>query len=1185
MTHGGAVAPVAEVTEPDLLGSGGFASVYARGDQAMKIAHASHDLARARMAREAEAMRAVGGGAVPKLIDSGDSPKPWISMERIVGTNFADICADGIKPHEVVPLGVAILDALEKIHAAGFVHRDLKPDNLVRVGDRVVILDLGLARKIPTDPDDPNRANVQVGSLEYMAPEQIADSTRVDERSDIYAFGCILYELIAGRPPFVGDAQVLERAHTALRPPRLNALVTVPAAIDALVADCLAKDPARRPQTVAEVKSRLVVSRDERTPPKVQHTLSVIREGKQPVVLLWAELPRVDRALLGALTGRRLMIVSQRGRKVLAAVLGGEHADPAAVAIATARDLVAAGARVALHLEALRVASGTLQGEPVEKPETWLPSAAWTGVVLTASLAAVTQARTVDGPPGFRVLTDETQAVELVGREALLTDLIGDAAVALYGGAAPAGAPGAEQPGRRARRGSSMSGVFGPQGPGFALLVGDPGAGKTAFLGELARRLRELGVRVLVGAVPPPGTGKTGVGAVAELVGAQQGVRALGDAIRAAARELPTAILLDDLHLGEHELFDALEYATLGGEALPLWILATASPRIDARRPNLGARAQRHRREMLPPLDEDAAVALTAALLRPAEYPPLRALRRLANIAHGNPLHLVMLAREIHQRGAIRERAGGAHFLDTSALDELSPVALGPWLAARELAGLGDELVALARLCAVLGGEVSRAELHAIVEAVERQGGATTTIDVDIGLRELVTHGVLMQTEHGYAFRQSLVEEGVYATTNEEERRELHRTALGTLTLSPTTAERVAHHADALDDHIAAADAYAVLGEIAMREHRPLDADQSWSAALRHSPDASPERLIALMMRAEARYRTQRVRDALVDLDEAAQIAQALGAAGSAAEYRNFEARIELQRATALDWADDWDASAAAASRARELLGDTPSVDADLAEARSLFRAGKFDEAQPKLAAVRVAARQQHKTETEIIARLLESTALVDLGRYDEATRAFEELIPLCKDNDDRFHLGVAYANRSWLWSVQGETERCNEDLRTVIQLAREIGHAQVERIATYNLGEALLWQGALDEALRLARRSESLQLGHGEGAAKLDQLLIARVLAARGDTAELANTLHVLSTQTLSPNEQAVFDILTGGHWDHLFRSEDLTVENRLELGQLALRAGVLDAERRQELAALQAAHPLWSKLPVTFV
>ena len=115
------------------------------------------------------------------------------------------------------------------------------------------------------------------------------------------------------------------------------------------------------------------------------------------------------------------------------------------------------------------------------------------------------------------------------------------------------------------------------------------------------------------------------------------------------------------------------------------------------------------------------------------------------------------------------------------------------------------------------------------------------------------------------------------------------------------------------------------------------------TAVLRHALDASPDRFTALAMRAEARYRTQRVRDALADLDEAMVIARALG-------NRDAEARIELRRATALDWADDWDASAAAAARARKLLRNTPSIDADLAEARSLFRAQKFAEAQPKLA-------------------------------------------------------------------------------------------------------------------------------------------------------------------------------------------------------------------------------------------
>jgi tetratricopeptide (TPR) repeat protein len=184
----------------------------------------------------------------------------------------------------------------------------------------------------------------------------------------------------------------------------------------------------------------------------------------------------------------------------------------------------------------------------------------------------------------------------------------------------------------------------------------------------------------------------------------------------------------------------------------------------------------------------------------------------------------------------------------------------------------------------------------------------------------------------------------------------------------------------------------------------------------------------------------------------------------------------------------------------------------------------------------------------------------------------------------------VAYANRSWLWSAQGELERCNEDLRRVIQLAREIGHAAGERIATYNLAEALLWQGVYDEALQLARRSESLQLSHGEGAAKFDQLLIARILAARGDADELAYVLDALAEASLSPGEQAMHAVLCcardrAGEADWIralaVGKDVLTIENKLELLHLAARYGALPAAKLDELRVLQASHPLWSKLP----
>jgi hypothetical protein len=173
---------------------------------------------------------------------------------------------------------------------------------------------------------------------------------------------------------------------------------------------------------------------------------------------------------------------------------------------------------------------------------------------------------------------------------------------------------------------------------------------------------------------------------------------------------------------------------------------------------------------------------------------------------------------------------------------------------------------------------------------------------------------------------------------------------------------------------------------------------------------------------------------------------------------------------------------------------------------------------------------------------------------------------------------------------VQGAIARCEEDLRQVIQLAREIGQASLERIATYNLAEALLWQGALDEALQLARRSESLQLAHGEGAAKLDQFLIARVLAAQDLRPELDVVLATLAETPLTPSEQATFDLLkcaaigaTDVAWEAALRgSKDLlTVEGTLELAQLAARRHALSPSTLAELRSLQAGHPLWSKLP----
>ena len=373
--------------------------------------------------------------------------------------------------------------------------------------------------------------------------------------------------------------------------------------------------------------------------------------------------------------------------------------------------------------------------------------------------------------------------------------------------------------------------------------------------------------------MPAPGTGRPGYTALVDLIGVPDGpiVRTVGDALRALARRGPLAVILDDLHHADHELLDALEYATLGGEPLPLWVIGVASTRFDARRPGFGRRAERHRRDVLAVLDEDAAVAMAASLLRPAEYPPLRALRQLAAITRGNPMHMSTLVKEIHERGAVRQRANGEHFLDTSTLDTLAPTPLGPWLATRALANLGVETIALARLCAVIGEDLARDEIVAVIARVEAAGGATSTVDVDVGLRELVGAGVIVTSERGWRFPQTLVMDGLYVTTDEVARRAVHVGALEYWWASDRSQvdalSRIARHAEAIGDSERASTAYADLGARAHREHRVFDADRAWEGAVRNVQERGERRARALLGRARTRYQLMRLRDALADLD------------------------------------------------------------------------------------------------------------------------------------------------------------------------------------------------------------------------------------------------------------------------------------------------------------------------------
>src|SRR5262249_55836220 len=160
------------------------------------------------------------------------------------------------------------------------------------------------------------------------------------------------------------------------------------------------------------------------------------------------------------------------------------------------------------HLDQLTVqptASGVaLHGPAVERAESWLPAGTWTGVVLTKAIASVSRApvRETDLGPAFVKLGDAGELAELFGRDPVIADLAAAAAAALAG-----------------------------KGPAMPVLLGDPGMGKSVIAAALVPRIAELGARVHLATVPPPGSGKPAHGALADLIGAPQGpiVRAVGD--------------------------------------------------------------------------------------------------------------------------------------------------------------------------------------------------------------------------------------------------------------------------------------------------------------------------------------------------------------------------------------------------------------------------------------------------------------------------------------------------------------------------------------------------------------------------------------------------------------------------------------------------------------------------------
>jgi len=271
------------------LGEGGMGVVYAARDERLQRTIAlktlagltSDDTARQRLWREARAAASVNHPNVCQIYEVGeDAGRVFIVMELLEGEPLSERLGQGpLSPSQALPIGLGILSALTALHTRGIVHRDLKPSNVFLTPHAVKLLDFGLARpeiegSLSTETGL-TRTGMVMGTPRYMAPEQVTGDA-LDARSDLFAAGAILFEMLAGRPAFVGRT-ILELLHATRyeQPPALSGSTAI-VAMDRVIRRAMAKNPEERPASAEAMSEELRAIRgaDSGPAPTLAHALT-----------------------------------------------------------------------------------------------------------------------------------------------------------------------------------------------------------------------------------------------------------------------------------------------------------------------------------------------------------------------------------------------------------------------------------------------------------------------------------------------------------------------------------------------------------------------------------------------------------------------------------------------------------------------------------------------------------------------------------------------------------------------------------------------------------------------------------------------------------------------------------------------------------------------------------------------
>ena len=1064
----------------------------------------------ARFTREGRVLASLDHPGIVKLVAFGtlDDGLPYLAMEWLEGEDVAARMRRApLSGRDALEVARQAAEALAAAHAAGVIHRDVKPTNLFVMtnaegGVAAKLVDFGVASG--GDAKLTQHGTI-VGTPAYMAPEQARGDGPVDARADLYSLGATLFEMLAGRPPHVGATPLatLARVVTTPAPRLLDFAPEAPASLDDLVARLLATRPEDRPDNAAAVATELALILADATigsmpPPTSAELPTSISSGAvsrlvTSIVALCGRDSGLRERAIGALREHGAEAVPF-GLDGLVAHLGVRRSlgDEAARALEVSREIAKLGAKVGVATGRARVHLTRPVGDVVDRAAAFARDAPPGQVVADATTTELVRGlyelqQRGDGAAlvGERVVRRRettTGGAPFVGREAELAQIVAayercvdDESPVVVSCTGPPGI------GKSRLSHEALARLMASTTPPRLVVVRSASFGRSHSLGAAAAALRAL----LAGQPPASAAGATLVSAVPgvhdplvrllanqpldDAPGARDALwLAMTDVLVGAAKATPIAVVLEDAQWADAESISFFDHALGRAGQTPLWLLLLARPAFWAEHPRTFV-GRDHVRLELRPISKRATRAIAHALLGPRANE--ESLDRIANQAGGSPLFAEELAR-LMAAGRDPSQAPTIEAAIQASLDSLDDPSRGSIerLSVFGIAGWEPGLVALG----VPDASETLRRLSASEFVIER---AETRFP---GARE-------------WAFKHALVREVAYASLGAEAKRELHGEAARWLESMGDDSAVVARHYE--------------LGALTER------AAIHWERAARR----------ALATNA---------------------LADAVTLAERALAYANA-APMAFRRALVLDEAfGRLDARAADRETAVTALAD--NVYDVASEVRAAGARARYDEARgadshiaERLADVAARAAALGLADEEARCRAALAARLAFGGQLEAAANEAGRLLSLAEREGIAPASIDAWQTLAIVRQTRGELISALDARRNAARAAATCGIKEREATLTINVGFALTTFGERGEAKRAIEEGIAIANAIGsEGVVRLGKMLLLGWAGAFGPEPEVDALLVGLRAEA---------DAAAGGQW---------VASDRVTIGVLFYRA-----------------------------